>query len=162
MTAKEELAKLRREVEELKTKLSPPKPFEPLPPWHFDPTANMSMPRSVMQEMAAAVPDHMIRDIAMRDGRAPTGRPGVIPGSQQPTSPRPSAGDGSGWAREIPLGPSPHQRYVDQQLDAADARDKAERIQQAAAAETARRSAERSERLQTLIEQNKKLMAKIK
>ena len=31
MTAKEELAALKREVEELKAKLSPPKPFVPPP-----------------------------------------------------------------------------------------------------------------------------------
>jgi hypothetical protein len=30
------------------------------------------------------------------------------------------------------LGPSPHQRYVDAQLDAQDAKDKAERLAQAA------------------------------
>ena len=161
MTAKDELAKLRREMEELKAKFSPPKPFVPEPPWHFDPTANMSMPPSALAAMVAATPDHMLRDI-VHDNRAPTGRPGMIPGSSQPTSPRPSAGDGTGWAREIPLGPSMHQRYVTAQLDAQDAKDRQERIQQAASAETARKVAERSEHLQRLIEQNQKLMAKIK
>ena len=166
MTQKEELAALKKRVAELEAMAKPPepaKPFVPEPPWHYDPTANMSMPPSALREMVNAVPDNVIRDIAMRDNRGPTGRPGMIPSShQQPTSLRPSAGDGTGWAREIPLGPSMHQRYVDQQLDAAAARDKAERIQQATSAETARRIAEQGEKLERLIEQNKRLMGKIK
>jgi hypothetical protein len=39
-----------------------------------------------MLEMARAVPDHVLREIAMRDNRAPAGRPGMIPNSQQPSS----------------------------------------------------------------------------
>jgi len=55
---------------------------------------------------------------------------GAIPSSQQMSNVRGAnvAGSVTGWAREIPLGPSPHQRYVDAQFDAQDARDKAERI----------------------------------
>ena len=34
-----------------------------------------------------------------------------------------------GWHHEIPLGPSMHQRYVDAQLDAQDAKDRAELIE---------------------------------
>jgi hypothetical protein len=41
-------------------------------------------------------------------------------------------GGGTGWAREIPLGPSVHQRYVDAQLDAQDAKDRAELIEREA------------------------------
>jgi hypothetical protein len=37
-------------------------------------------------------------------------------------------GGGTGIAREIPFGPSPHQRYVDAQIDAQDARDRATKI----------------------------------
>ena len=65
MTAKEELAKLKREVEELKAKLAPPKPFVPEPYQQYDPTAGMCMPRSVMEEMARAVPDRVVHDIAV-------------------------------------------------------------------------------------------------
>ena len=101
MTAKDELAKLKREVEELKTKLSAPKsePFVPEPYQRFDPTAGMSMPPSALAAMVADVPDHMVRDIAMRDGCAPTGpsAQGAIPSSQTITGVRP--GGGSGWAR---------------------------------------------------------------
>ena len=107
MVKKTELAKLKARGTELEARIAKleadaeaaaaPKPaFVPEPPWHYDPTANMSMPPSALREMVAAVPDHMLRDI-VHDNRAPTGRPGVIPGSQQPASPRPSAGDGTGW-----------------------------------------------------------------
>jgi len=110
MTAKDELAKLKREVEELKAKLSPPKsePFVSEPFQRYDPTAGMSMPRSTMLEMAAAVPDHMLRDIALRDTRAPTGpsAQGAIPSSQQVSNVRGGGGvpgGGTGWAHSVPL-----------------------------------------------------------
>jgi len=94
----------------------------------------MSMPPSALRAMVEAVPDRVIRDIAMRDARAPQGpsSQGAIPSSQQVSNVHPGGvpGGGTGWAREIPLGPSVHQRYVDAQLDAQDARDKAERIRQ--------------------------------
>jgi hypothetical protein len=70
MTAKEELAKLRREVEELKAKLTPPKPFVPKPYEPIDWTARMTMPPSALQAMVAAVPDRLIKDI-VRDNQAP-------------------------------------------------------------------------------------------
>jgi hypothetical protein len=43
-------------------------------------------------------------------------------------------GDGKGIAREIPFGPQPGINYVDAQIDAQDARDKADRIAQEARA----------------------------
>ena len=46
MTAKEELAALKKKVEELEAKLSPPKPFVPPPYERYDPTAGMCMPPS--------------------------------------------------------------------------------------------------------------------
>jgi hypothetical protein len=131
---KKEIAALRARIDELERAAKPPE-FKPEPYQQFDPTANMSMPRSTMLEMAAAIPDHMIKGI-VHDNQAPTGRPGVIPGSQQVSSVRPgsgAAGDGTGWARSIPFGPSHHQRYVDAQLDAQDARDRAAMIAEAAA-----------------------------
>jgi hypothetical protein len=72
MTAKEELAALKREVEELKAKLSPPKPFVPEPYQRYDPTENMRMPPSALAAMVAAVPDRLIKDI-VRDNQAPRG-----------------------------------------------------------------------------------------
>jgi hypothetical protein len=59
----------------------------------------------------------------VRDNRAPTGRPGMIPDSQQPTGgggPANVPGSGTGWARETPLGPPPGIHWVDAQLIADD------------------------------------------
>jgi hypothetical protein len=129
MTAKDELAALKREVE-LKAKLAPPKPFVPEPYQKYDPTAGMSMPMSTMLEMARAVPDHVIREIALRDNRAPTGRPGMIPTSQQSSGGGPAnvPGSGTGWAHETPIGPPPGVAQAERLMDAQDARDRAELI----------------------------------
>jgi hypothetical protein len=122
---------LRARIDELERAAKPSEPFKPEPWQRFDPTANMSMPRSTMLDMAAAIPDAMIKGI-VHDNQAPTGRPGVIPGSQQVSSARhgggAAPGDGTGWARSIPFGPSHHQRYVEAQLDAQDARDRVAKI----------------------------------
>jgi hypothetical protein len=85
-----------------------------------------------MRGYAAACPDSVARDIGRRDARAPTGPssagpPGQIAGAAGGGA-RIPAGGGSGWARDIPLGPSMHQRYVDAQFDAQDARDRAAKI----------------------------------
>ena len=119
----DELAALKREVEELKAKLSPPKPFVPQPHQQYDPTAGMCMPPSALAAMVAAVPDHMLREIAMRDNRAPTGRPGMIPTNQQSSGGGGSAnvlGSGTGWAHETPIDPPPGIHWVDAQLIADD------------------------------------------
>jgi hypothetical protein len=144
MTAKEELAALKREVEELKAKLSPPKPFVPEPYQRYDPTAGMCMPPSALAAMVAAVPDHVIRDIAMRDNRAPTGRPGMIPNSQRLTggAPANTPGSGTGWAHETPIGPPPGLRYVDAQLDVQDANDRQELIEKKAREQALQKLAE--------------------
>jgi hypothetical protein len=71
----------------------------------------------------AAVPDHMIREIAMRDNRAPTGRPGMIPSPTQVTGDRAPAnapGGGTGWVDPAPLRPPPDIHWVDAQLIADD------------------------------------------
>jgi hypothetical protein len=160
MTNKEEIAKLKQELADQKAKVEaleraakPPEPFKPAPYQQYDPTANMSMPMSTMMEMARAVPTAMLRDI-VHDNRAPTGRPGMIP-SQQVSSAGPSgsaAGDGTGWAREIPLGPPAGIRYVDQQMDAQDAKDRADRTQQQAQTEAMRRFAEQTEIINKKLE----------
>ena len=106
MTNKDELAKLKREVEELKAKLSPSKPFVPEPYQRYDPTANFSLPPSVVREMVEAVPD--MREVALRDARAPQGpsSQGAIPSSQQVSNVRGTGGipgGGTGWAHSVPL-----------------------------------------------------------
>jgi len=115
-----------RQLAEQKAKEAP-KPFVPEPHQRHDPTAGMSMPRSAMAEMARAVPDRVVHDIAMRDARAPTGpsSAGAIPSSQQVSNVR-GAGGGGGWAREIPLSPPPGIHLVDAQLIADDVRQRAE------------------------------------
>ena len=117
MTKKDdELTKLKARVEELERAAAPPKPFVPEPYQRYDPTAGMSMPRR-------AVPDHVLRDIAMRDNRAPTGRPGMIPTSQQSSGGGgPSPSSTPGWVEPTPLGPPPGINWVDAQLIADDVR----------------------------------------
>jgi hypothetical protein len=158
MTNKEEIAKLKQQLADQKAKVEaleraakPPEPFKPAPYQQYDPTANMSMPPSVLAEMVRAVPDRMLRDI-VHDNRAPTGRPGMIP--EQPSNVRGSnvSGSGTGWARETPLGPPPGVNYADRLMDAQDAKDRAERIQQHAQMETMRRFAEQTEILNKKIE----------
>jgi hypothetical protein len=120
----DEIAALKKELAEVKAALTPKPEFKPEPYQRYDPTANMSMPRSTLLEMAAAVPDHMLRDI-VHDNRAPTGRPGVIP--EQPSNVRGNVpGSGTGWAHEIPLGPPPGVAQADRLMDEQDRRDRAE------------------------------------
>jgi hypothetical protein len=144
----DEIAALRKRIEELEAKAKPPepeKPFVPQPYQRYDPTAGMCMPPSALAAMVAAVPDHVIREIAMRDNRAPTGRPGMIPTSQQSTGGGGSAnvpGSGTGWAHQTPIGPPPGLRYVDQQLDAQDAKDRQELIEKKAREQAMQKLAE--------------------
>ena len=130
MTNKDEIAALKKKIEELEAKLSPPKPFVPEPYQPIDWTARMSMPQSALAAMVAAVPDRLMRDI-VRDNRAPTGPTGTIPsGSQQPTGGGAAnvPGSGTGWAHEIPLSPPPGVQQSDKLVDAQDAGDRAELI----------------------------------
>ena len=141
----DELAALKARVEELERANKPSKPFVPEPYQKYDPTANFTLPPSAVREMAAVVPHNFMQDV-VRDNRAPS-RPGAIPSSQQQAggvhSGGGAAGDGTGWSRSIPLGPSMHQRYVDAQLDAQDAKDRRELIEQKAREQALLKAAER-------------------
>jgi hypothetical protein len=150
----EEIAALKREVAELKAKISPPKSdFKPAPYQQYDPTANMCMPMSTMMEMARVVPTGMLRDI-VHDNRAPTGRPGMIPNSQQASSSGGGAanvpGSGTGWARETPLGPPPGVNYADRLMDAQDQKDRAELLEREARLHAMQEMAEQTEKLRQL------------
>jgi hypothetical protein len=126
MTNKDEIAALKARVEELERAAKPPAPPD-MSDWKpINPIDRVSMPASAMRDMAAAIPDHVVRDIALRDCRAPTGpsSQGAIPSSQQVTSVR-----GTGWARERPIAPPPGIRYVDAQIDVQDMRDRKELIE---------------------------------
>jgi hypothetical protein len=126
MSDKDELAALKARVAQLEAKAKPAEPFKPDPNWQrYDPTARMSMPRSALQEMVNAVPDHMMRDI-VHDNQAPTGpsSAGAIPSSQQVSNVR--AGGGTGWAREVPLSNPPGTHLVDALCIADDVRQRAE------------------------------------
>jgi hypothetical protein len=115
----EEMAALKARVAELERAAKPPEPFTPDPYRKFDPTANMSMPQSTMQDMVNVGGTGVVREIAMRDGRAPTGpsSQGAIPSSQQVSNVR-----GSGWQAPIPLGPQPGIGLVDALCIADDVR----------------------------------------
>jgi hypothetical protein len=77
-------------------------------------------------EMANAVPDHVMRDIA-RHGTIPGPSVAGASGTVTKVSTSPGLpGTTTGWRREIPLGPQPGIRYVDQMLDAADRADRVE------------------------------------
>jgi hypothetical protein len=140
----DELAALKARVEELERKNKPPEPFKPEPYQRYDPTANMSMPPGALREMIAAEPAGFMKAV-VGDNRAPSGRAGAIPTSQrQVSSERPggAAGDGTGWSRSIPIGPSMHARYVDAQIDAQDQKDRRELIEQKAREQALLKAAE--------------------
>jgi hypothetical protein len=147
------IAKLEAEVAELKAKVSPPKSdFVPMSDAeHVDRMHQMRernasvIPPWLREACAGGVTDADCRDIVHASHR-PTGRPGMIP-STQVTGDRAPAnvpGSGTGWAREIPLGPSVHQRYVDAQLDAQDAKDRQELIEKKAREQALLKAAERT------------------
>ncbi len=76
------------------------------------------MPPSAVQDLVKAVGDKQVRDIVndLRSGRA---EPGFLPPDGSPPKER-----GSGWQKPTDLGTPPGIRWVDQQLDVADALDK--------------------------------------
>jgi hypothetical protein len=131
----DELAALKARVAELEARTKPPPPAPPAPKGfqRYDYTAGMSMPASALRAMVQATPDAMVRDIAMRDGRAPTGpsAQGVIPASQPLSNVR-VGGSGTGWAREIPLSNPPGVAILDRIMDAQDAKDRHELMVQEA------------------------------
>jgi hypothetical protein len=109
MTKADEIAELRKRIDELERANKPKEPFVPEPWTPIDRTAGMSMPREAMQEMVNAVPDHVMHGV-MRDAHAPTSPSsagGITPTREEP------AVRGSGWRDATPLSNPPGTRMVD-------------------------------------------------
>jgi hypothetical protein len=123
----DKIAALEQEVARLKAKVSPPKStFVPeTDEEHRDRMHQMRernasvIPPWLRDACAGGVSDADCADI-VRASHRPIGRPGMIPdSSQQVSNARPAAGDGKGWAREIPLGPQPGIDLIDRGVNAA-------------------------------------------
>jgi len=111
-----ELDDLKRQVNELKNQIDPP-PRQPSTHPRFDPTANFSLPPSVVREMVAAVPESVMQGIRA-DAFKSTGS-----ANPQPTN---QVQRGSGWAKPIPVEPPPGIELCDRLVDAQDAQDRTE------------------------------------
>jgi hypothetical protein len=146
---KDELAALKKKVEELEAKVSPPKStFVPMTDEeHRDWVHQMNerrmaqaTPPSVRQYFANQ-DDRLLKEVTLRDGRAPTGpsSQGVIPSSQQVSNVRETGG--TGWVAPTPLRPPDGVAQADRLMDAADARDRIELAQRIASHEAAMRAA---------------------
>jgi hypothetical protein len=156
----QEIAALKREVAELKAKVSPPESkFKPMSDAEWidrmhqmrEGRMSLAMPPSAVQYFADGVTNADCADI-VRASHRPTGRPGMIP--EQSSNVRGSnvAGSSTGWAREIPLSPPPGVAQADKLMDAQDAKDRAELIKQEAQTEAMRRFAEQTEIINKKLE----------
>jgi hypothetical protein len=123
----------------------------------------MRMPDSALRAMVDAVPPNFMRDV-VADNRGPRTPTGMIPRAQSTGGSGPAnvAGSGTGWAHETPLGPPPGLRYVDAQLDAQDAKDRAELIRQDAQLRTMEKMMEQTETMRRQTEALAKLVEKNK
>jgi hypothetical protein len=125
----DEIAALKKKVEELEAKVSPPKSdFKPMTDaeWrdqmHQAAERRMSMatPPSVVRDWAV-LDDNLVKAVTLRDARAPTSPSSAIPSSRQVTGgagPQPSPTPG--WVDPAPLRPPPGVNWVDAQCIADD------------------------------------------
>jgi hypothetical protein len=140
MTTEEEVADLKRQLAEVKDAMraAQPKPQpsaaereREIAEWrdkmHQMREGRMAMatPPSALQEMVRAEPKGFMREVAMRDARAPTS-PGMIPSSQR-SSPANVPGGGTGYVDPRPLTNPPGTNWVDAIAIADDMRQRAER-----------------------------------
>jgi hypothetical protein len=124
------IADLEREVAALKAKSTPtptdPRETERSIAEHIDRMHQMREGRMAMATPPfvirdfAVLDDRMVKEIALRDARAPTGpsSQGAIPSSQQLSNVR-TGGAGSGWVDPRPLGPQPGIDLIDRGVNAA-------------------------------------------
>ena len=127
MSNEDRIAKLERELAELKAKAEPQekKPFKSKASFHYDPTEGMGMPPSAVRAMCAVVPDmrgiaQEQKQVSMPSGFGTTAKPG------KPVE------RGNGWGKSVPLGPPSGIKYVDQIADHFDQLDKLETIKKVA------------------------------
>jgi hypothetical protein len=151
-TSKDEIEKLKKEVAAMKAALAPtPNDAAAIGAWRdsmhqlSEARASVSgFSRADLEEFERACPTNVARAIACRDNRAPSGpsSQGAIPSSQQISNVR-SGGSpgGTGWAREVPLGPPSGIGYVDMLCEVDAARQRGERMVE----EAKRKAAEKAE-----------------
>jgi hypothetical protein len=122
----DKIAKLEAEVEALKAKVSPPKSdfVEMSDAEWIDRMHQMRERRMAhasnfhpddLRAMEAACPTDLVRSIALRDARAPTGPnfQGAIPSSQQVSNVRTGGSATPGWVDPRPLSNPPGTNWVD-------------------------------------------------
>ena len=143
-----ELELHKAELKKLKDQINPPK-SEPFVMPRFDPTEGMSMPRNAMQAMIDAVPESLMKELRA-DARKPNP---VTQASSSPLSTKPSVQSqpqrGSGWIDPRPLESPPGLKYVDAQIDAQDAKDRAELAHKLAQVELSKRRGRKEKRNET-------------
>jgi hypothetical protein len=110
-----ELEDLKRRVAELEAAAKPKPAFVRQPVERFDPTANMGLPRSVVEEMARAVPDGLVREVVAEQRRS-VSLPSVGPEQGR---------RGTGWVEPKPLASPPGIAHCDRMVDVQDAVDRA-------------------------------------
>jgi hypothetical protein len=126
----DKIAKLEAEVEALKAKVSPPKSdFKEMSVAEWidhvhqmrEQQANTWMPPNAIRETVAAEPRGFMKEVALRDARAPTGpnSQGAIPSSQQVSNVRVGGSNTPGWVDPRPLGPPPGIDLIDRGVNAA-------------------------------------------
>jgi hypothetical protein len=137
------VAQLEKALAELKAKVDPPKStFTPMSDAEWrdqmhqaaERRMSMAMPPSVVRYFADGVTAADCADLRQQSHR-PTGRPGMIPDSQQPSGgggPANVPGSGTGWGHSTPLGPPPGVAQADRLMDAQDQKDRAELVEREA------------------------------
>jgi len=136
-----QVAALEARIAELEARARPPEPLKPdpnyVPPSPFRLLDRVSMPASVMREMAAAMPDRELAGLR-RDARTPQT---LAPLGDANARPRLA----QGWREPTPLGPPPGVAIADKLVDAADARERADLIMQEARRRAAIKAATKEE-----------------
>jgi hypothetical protein len=140
MTTKQqdEIAELKAELEKVKAALAPPPDDRAaIGAWKdqmcelAERRMSLASPfsRADLAAFDAAAPTSVVKDIALRDARAPTGRPGMIPSSQTVSgnvSGPPVAT--SGWRNASTLTPPPGVAQADRLMAAEDREFRRQRI----------------------------------